>query len=74
MALEDRHEVFVFDQDSNKWHAYWPSLRRFVAWDGIPRLTKNFAGIGTRDISEEGIKAIRDMYDYNLEIYKKKIV
>ena len=30
---------------------------------GTPTLTHNFAGIGTRNINQNGIKAIRDVYE-----------
>ena len=39
-----------------------------------PVLTKNFAGIGTREINDAGKQAIRDVYDktFESEDYKDK--
>jgi hypothetical protein len=45
---------------------------KFVATD-VPKLTRNFAGIGTRKINANGLKAIRDVYEntvYSPEIKK----
>jgi len=37
---------------------------RFVELNETPKITsENFAGIGTRDINESGIKAINDVYE-----------
>ena len=60
MAIDSRKTVYFFDLNQNKW---------FVSEQGstfteitTPTLTKNFAGIGTRDINENGKQAIRNVY------------
>ena len=59
MAIDNNKPVYVFDQNTNKWYKYnagtWVEVE-------TPILTKNFAGIGTRNLSESGKKAIEDVY------------
>ena len=50
--------VFVFDQLKKKWFTY---DNGFVECD-VPTLTKNFAGIGTREINDDGRNAIKQVY------------
>ena len=52
--------VYVFDQDINKWFIWKDNT--FIETN-TPTLTKKFAGIGTREINENGIQAIRDVYE-----------
>lgn len=63
MAIDEGKPVHVFDQNEGKWYI-WDG-NRFVEED-TPILTKNFAGIGTREINEAGMKAIRDVYENTL--------
>ena len=60
MAINEDKPVHVFDQTKNSWYT----------WDGenfvqeeTPILTKDFAGIGTREINNVGKQAIRDVYE-----------
>lgn len=62
MAIDNRKRVYFFDQDSDKW--YLNLLGKFVEIYNIPLLSFNFAGIGTRELKENGEQAI-------IEIYKK---
>jgi hypothetical protein len=59
MAIDKEMKVFVFCQLVQKWHTY--SSGSWVIIE-TPVLTENFAGIGTREIDESGIKAIEDVY------------
>lgn len=59
MAIDNNKLVFVFDQNNNKWNKFCYDLTEFKIIDYIPRLTENFAGIGTRDINENGKNAIK---------------
>lgn len=63
MAINLKKDVFVFDQDKCKWY-YW-DLFKFEEID-TPILTKNFAGIGTRKINENGKNAIKEIFDKTL--------
>ena len=60
MAIDSGKPVYVFDQNTNKWHMW--NNGNFIETE-TPTLTKNFAGIGTREISETGKKAIRNVYE-----------
>lgn len=53
--------VYVFEQNDNNWYVWDYSVNNFLKVDE-PILTKNFAGIGTRNINENGIKAIENIY------------
>lgn len=59
MAVDAGKTVYLFDQDVNRW---------FTIEDGkwkpidTPTLTKNYAGIGTREINENGRAAIAEVY------------
>jgi hypothetical protein len=60
MAIDNDVPVFVFDQTKESWFAW--NGQKFVS-TGTPRLTQNFAGIGTREINAAGLKAIKDVYE-----------
>lgn len=53
--------VYVFDQTRGSWFK-WDALKNEFTKTDTPTLTKNFAGIGTRELTPEGMKAIRDVY------------
>jgi len=36
-------------------------------WNKIPTLTENFAGVGTRAITDAGIQAIHDILEHNFK-------
>lgn len=51
--------VYVFEQDKEQWY-FWNENKFEVCC--TPKLTLNFAGIGTRNINSAGINAIRNLY------------
>jgi hypothetical protein len=53
------HPTYVFDQEKEQWY-FWNNNKFEVCV--TPRLSLNFAGIGTRKINDAGIKAIRNVY------------
>ena len=61
MAIDNNKQVYFFDQERIQWVEYDYGKQKFVK-TLTPTLTKNFAGIGTRNINENGIKAIRNVY------------
>lgn len=63
MAISVNKPVFVFDQMKNEWFTW---NNEFVKTE-IPTLTKNFAGIGTREINENGKSAIHSVYKNTLK-------
>lgn len=64
MAIETNKPVYVFDQFLNKWFKW--DINQFIEIDE-PELTPNFAGIGTREINENGINAIKSIYEKTLK-------
>lgn len=59
MAINNNKPVYVFNQNNNKWYKWEGS--GFELTD-TPILTPNFAGIGTRDITDAGVEAIRTLF------------
>lgn len=59
MAIGENKPVYVFDQKIKQWFTWNGSS--FIPTE-IPTLTKNFAGIGTREINDAGKQAIREVY------------
>ena len=63
MAILHGKPVYVFNQVSSDafpigWYEYSKEQNTFISCD-VPVLTKNFAGIGSRNLTDEGKKAIR---------------
>jgi len=68
MGINNEREVFVFDQVRDKWFRWSYSTLQFVEIKDIPVITNNdFAGIGTRELEPNGLKAIRDIYEKSLK-------
>ena len=65
MSIDSGKPVFVFDQFSNKWYDFGKG-GIFCIYQGIPKLTENFAGVGTRELNDNGKIAIRKIYEVNL--------
>lgn len=71
MAIDNKKPVYVFDQIDNMWNKFNYETNIFDGIDYIPKLTENFAGIGTREIKENGINAIKEVYKHMfMRIYK----
>ena len=70
MAIDNNKDVvFLFEQNDRRWFKFNKEEKRFKPFhpNSIPILTKHFAGIGTRQINESGIDAIKNILFYNLE-------
>jgi len=68
MGINNEREVFVFDQVRDKWFRWSYSTLQFVEIKDTPVITNNdFAGIGTRELEPNGLKAIRDVYEKSLK-------
>ena len=61
MSIDSEKDTYIFDQDKEKWF-YWDYNNKKFLTCVTPSLTKNYAGIGSREISESGINAIRNVY------------
>lgn len=63
MAINNEKEVFVFDQFKDKWFRWSYTSMSFIEMSEIPLIEyQDFAGIGTRDIKQNGIDAIESVY------------
>jgi len=67
MAIDCDKPTFVFLQDDmgGSWFRYMPIVGFECLWGEIPKLTQNFAGIGTRELQESGKDAIRTIFKVN---------
>ena len=63
MSIQYKKPVFVFNQKDNKWYKW--TFNQFREIDYIPKLTENFAGVGTRELTFEGESAIEELYTSN---------
>jgi len=62
-AINNLRDVYVFDQIKLKWHRWSYSSMSFLELKETPKIeSQNFAGIGTREITTDGIKAIEEVY------------
>lgn len=63
--------LFVYDQNRQQWFEWSYILNKFIP-SPIPIITDtDFAGIGTREINDFGIQAIKDLYEKTLTEFKK---
>jgi len=60
MAIDENKPVYLFDQNCNYWLSFNYDSRVFERCPN-PQLTNHFAGIGTREINENGKDAIRQI-------------
>jgi len=67
MAIDNEKVVYVFDQKRNNWFRWSYTSESFISCD-VPRInSQNFAGIGTREIEQNGILAIQEVYKLTFE-------
>ena len=59
--------IHVFEQTHGSWYVWDSQNKWFAPVSYIPRLTTNFAGIGTRELSDVGVGAIADVYKQMFE-------
>lgn len=59
MAILHGKPVYVYDQERKQWYKH---VNGKWSESDTPKLTKNFAGIGTRNLNEDGKKAIEEVY------------
>ena len=64
MAIQAGKPVYLFDQQRNQWYK---NINDEWSKSDVPTLTSNFAGIGTREITEAGKQAIREVYEKTLK-------
>lgn len=66
MGIETKKNVFVFDQYLNQWYKWYNWNNKFEKIEE-PKLTENFAGIGTRELNKNGIDAIKSIYKNSIK-------
>ena len=64
MAILHGKPVYVYDQERKQWFSNIDGKWRISQ---IPTLTKDFAGIGSRNLNEDGKKAIEEVYNKTIE-------
>lgn len=63
MAIQKGMPVYIFDMKKNRWNK-WSSYNQFLFEPiYLPSLTKQFTGIGSRQLTKEGTQAIIDVYE-----------
>lgn len=63
MAVLEERDVYVFDQKSSRWHRWSYVSEKFQPLDETPVINStDFAGIGSRQISELGRQAVSDLF------------
>jgi len=76
MAIRNKKDVYVFDNSSkdkhqgaitNRWHKYNRTLGRFEEVVEPPKPPKNWAGIGSREISKSGENAMESFLNRHFE-------
>jgi len=65
MAIDNNKPVYVFDQEANLWTTFIYPMDIFSPYGEPLKLTENFAGIGTREINENGKLAIQKIFEHN---------
>ena len=61
MAIDSGKPVYLFNLASNHWEKYDTGSRGWVECS-TPTLTRHFAGVGARDLTPAGQRAIEDVY------------
>jgi hypothetical protein len=62
-AVNNNRPLYVFDQEKDKWFRWSYISLNFIELKDEPKIRfENFAGIGTRELKPNGIKAIEDLY------------
>jgi hypothetical protein len=63
MSINNKKDIYVYDQIKLKWLRWSYSSMSFIELKETPMIkTQNFAGIGTRQITEDGITSIKNVY------------
>lgn len=72
MAIDNEKPVYFFNQNTRDfgkpyfgWNEYDYTKGNFKPIDTIPILSKEFAGIGTRELNQFGTNAIKEIYKEN---------
>ena len=62
MSILHNKPVYIFDQFKDKWFRWSYIINTFVECKENPKITiQTFAGVGTREIQDNGIEAIKNL-------------
>lgn len=68
MGINNKKDIYVFDQNHNFWYRWSYSTMSYIRMNDTPKIeTQDFAGIGTREITPNGIEAIKSVYTKTFE-------
>ena len=67
MAVDQRKDVYVFDTVTSKWHKFDNAILKFVRCK-TPKLTLLSTGIGTRQLTDTGRKAIENVFEATFKL------
>lgn len=63
MGINNKKDIYVFDQIKLKWFRWSYTTMSYIKMNDTPKITtQDFAGIGTREITQNGIDAIKNVY------------
>ena len=63
MAVLEERDVYVFDQKVSRWHRWSYVSEKFQPLDETPVISSaDFAGIGSRQITQAGVSAIESLF------------
>jgi hypothetical protein len=65
MTIDNNKFIYFYDQAGCQWYWYEYRIRKFTKLIGTPKLTENFAGIGSANLNENGVNAIKEIYRIN---------
>jgi hypothetical protein len=77
MGINMRKAVNVFNMNDNKWYVWHHEKEYFMVRPAPILLPKNYAGIGSRILTDEAKQAIRNVYEFTLnyiKIYEPEIL
>ncbi len=66
VAIDLKKIIYLFEQNDNQWYYYDYETDKFEIYEEVPKLTEKFAGIGTREINDNGINAIINLFKNNI--------
>lgn len=68
MAIYNNIPTYIFDQETNMWykHSLENELPKIQPTQ-TPELTKHYTAIGTRNITQQGIQAIEEVYQNTIK-------
>ena len=64
IAIDNKKPIYFFEQNHNQWYYFDYESNKFEIYESIPKLTEKFAGIGTREINQNGIDAIKSLFRF----------